>query len=126
MTEILRPEDLRYGADGLLPAVVQEYDTREVLMLAWVDAEAVRRTLDTRKATYWSRSRGEYWVKGETSGHAQQVMRVRHECDGDTVLYEVRQTGPACHTNTPSCFSDRRMDDCLLYTSDAADDIALV
>ncbi|WP_019175100.1 phosphoribosyl-AMP cyclohydrolase [Brevibacterium ravenspurgense] len=111
MTDILRPEDLRYGADGLLPAVVQEYDTREVLMLAWVDAEAVRRTLDTRKATYWSRSRGEYWVKGETSGHAQQVMRVSHDCDGDTVLYEVRQTGPACHTNTPSCFSDRRMDD---------------
>lgn len=111
MTDVWGPDDLRYGADGLLPAVVQEYDTREVLMLAWVDAEAVRRTLATGRATYWSRSRAEYWVKGETSGHAQQVVRVSHDCDGDTVLYEVRQTGAACHTNTPSCFSDRRMDD---------------
>ena len=111
MPDVWGPDDLRDGADGLLPAVVQEYDTREVLMLAWVDAEAVRRTLATGRATYWSRSRGEYWVKGETSGHTQQVVQVSHDCDGDTVLYEVRQIGAACHTNTPSCFSDRRMDD---------------
>lgn len=106
-----RPEDLKFNADGLLPVIVQEADTRDVLMLAWADAEAIRRTIDTRKATYWSRSRAEYWVKGETSGHVQEVVSVSCDCDGDTVLYEVRQTGAACHTNTPTCFSDRRLDE---------------
>lgn len=106
-----RPEDLKFNADGLLPVIVQEADTRDVLMLAWADAEAIGRTIDTRKATYWSRSRAEYWVKGETSGHVQEVVSVSCDCDGDTVLYEVRQTGAACHTNTPTCFSDRRLDE---------------
>lgn len=106
-----RFEDLKFNADGLLPVIVQEADTRDVLMLAWADAEAIRRTIDTRKATYWSRSRAEYWVKGETSGHVQEVVSVSCDCDGDTVLYEVRQTGAACHTNTLTCFSDRRLDE---------------
>ncbi|WP_349827955.1 phosphoribosyl-AMP cyclohydrolase [Brevibacterium litoralis] len=101
---------LKTDTEGLVPVVVQEYTSREVLMLAWADEEALRRTLATGKATYWSRSRGEYWVKGETSGHTQRVRRVALDCDADTVLYEVDQTGPACHTNTPTCFSGRDLD----------------
>jgi phosphoribosyl-AMP cyclohydrolase len=95
---------IRFGADGLIPAVAQQWDTREVLMVAWMDAEAVRRTVTSGRATYWSRSRGEYWVKGETSGHAQTVREVRVDCDGDTLLLLVDQTGPACHTLERSCF----------------------
>ena len=75
-------------------------------MLAWMDSEALRRTLDTRRATYWSRSRQTYWVKGETSGHTQHVRQVRLDCDGDTVLLIVDQTGPACHTGAATCFDD--------------------
>lgn len=97
-------EVLRFGPDGLIPAVAQQWDTREVLMVAWMDAEAVRRTLATGRATYWSRSRSEYWVKGETSGHAQAVREVRADCDGDTLLLLVDQTGPACHTGERTCF----------------------
>jgi phosphoribosyl-AMP cyclohydrolase len=89
---------------GLVPAVVQDAGSRQVLMLAWMDAEALRRTVATRRATYWSRSRQEYWVKGETSGHTQHVREVRLDCDGDTVLLLVDQTGPACHTGDTSCF----------------------
>ena len=94
---------------GLLPVVVQEATTREVLMLAWANADAVRRTLDTGRATYWSRSRGEIWVKGETSGHAQHVRSVATDCDGDTLLYVVDQTGAACHTGTATCFTGREL-----------------
>jgi phosphoribosyl-AMP cyclohydrolase len=101
--------DLAYNADGLVPAVAQQHDTGEVLMLAWMDAEALRRTIATRKATYWSRSRGEYWVKGETSGHHQAVVSVAVDCDGDTVLLQVDQTGPACHTGTRTCFTGREI-----------------
>lgn len=101
---------LKLGPDGLLPAVVQEADTREVLMLAWMDREALLRTLRTRRATYWSRSRQEYWVKGETSGHVQHVAGAALDCDGDTVLLTVRQTGPACHTGTTTCFTGRELD----------------
>lgn len=97
-------QSLQFGPDGLLPAVAQQWDTGEVLMLAWMDAEAVRRTLQTGRGTYWSRSRGEYWVKGETSGHSQQVREVRVDCDGDALLVLVDQTGPACHTGQHSCF----------------------
>ena len=96
-----------FNADGLVPVVVQEHTTRAVLMLAWMDAEALRRTARTGRATYWSRSRGEYWVKGETSGHVQHVRALALDCDADTVLLEVDQTGPACHTGTRSCFTDR-------------------
>jgi len=91
---------------GLVAAIVQQHDTREVLMLGWMDDEALHRTLTTGRATYWSRSRQEYWVKGETSGHAQHVRSVRLDCDGDALLVEVDQVGPACHTGTRTCFDD--------------------
>jgi phosphoribosyl-AMP cyclohydrolase len=97
---------LSRNADGLVCAVVQQRGTGEVLMVAWMDDEALHRTLITGRATYWSRSRQTYWVKGETSGHAQQVHEVRLDCDGDTVLLVVDQTGPACHTGAPTCFED--------------------
>src|ERR687887_356542 len=89
---------LKRNADGLVPAIAQQYDTGEVLMLAWMDDEALHRTLTTGRATYWSRSRQEYWVKGATSGHHQHVRGVALDCDGDAVLVTVEQVGPACHT----------------------------
>ncbi len=98
---------LKRNPDGLVPAVVQDATTGRVLMLAWMDDEALRRTLATRQGTYWSRSRGEYWVKGATSGNTQHVREVRLDCDGDTVLLRVDQTGPACHTGAGTCFDDR-------------------
>ncbi len=97
-------ERLRRNDAGLVPAIAQQHDTGEVLMLAWMDDEALARTLATGRATYWSRSRREYWVKGETSGHRQHVVAVRLDCDGDTVLLQVDQEGPACHTGTRTCF----------------------
>lgn len=97
-------ERLKRSADGLVPAIVQEHSTGEVLMLAWLDDEALARTLLTGRATYWSRSRKEYWVKGETSGHHQRVREVRLDCDGDTVLLKVDQEGAACHTGSHTCF----------------------
>ena len=95
---------LKRDADGLVCAVAQARDTGEVLMVAWMDDEALHRTLTTGRATYWSRSRRQHWVKGETSGHAQHVHEVRLDCDGDAVLLVVDQTGPACHTGTRTCF----------------------
>ena len=95
---------LKRSADGLVPAVVQQHDTGEVLMLGWMDDEALHRTLTTRRGTFWSRSRSEYWVKGETSGHTQRVVEVRLDCDGDTILMRVDQRGPACHTGAQTCF----------------------
>ena len=95
---------LRHNDAGLVPAIAQQYDTGEVLMLGWMDDEALARTLATGRATYWSRSRGEYWVKGETSGHRQWVRAVRLDCDGDTLLLQVEQEGPACHTGARTCF----------------------
>jgi phosphoribosyl-AMP cyclohydrolase len=89
---------------GLVPAVVQQYDTHEVLMLAWMDDEALRRTLRTGLATYFSRSRGRLWIKGETSGHYQHVKSVALDCDGDALLVLVDQVGPACHTGEHTCF----------------------
>ena len=97
-------ERLRRTPDGLVPAVVQQHDSGEVLMLGWMDDEALHRTLTTRRGTYWSRSRQQYWVKGETSGHVQRVVEVSLDCDGDTVLLKVDQTGPACHTGADTCF----------------------
>ena len=101
---------VRFGADGLIPVIAQDAGTREVLMLAWMDAEALRRTMTTGRATYYSRSRQEYWVKGETSGHTQSVREIRTDCDGDTLLLLVDQTGPACHTGTASCFDERSLE----------------
>ncbi|WP_163505580.1 phosphoribosyl-AMP cyclohydrolase [Fodinicola acaciae] len=95
---------LKRNADGLVAAVVQEHGTGTVLMVAWMDDEALHRTLTTGRGTYWSRSRQDYWVKGETSGNVQRVRSVALDCDGDTVLVTVDQTGPACHTGTHSCF----------------------
>jgi phosphoribosyl-AMP cyclohydrolase len=97
-------ERLKRSSDGLVPAVVQQHDTGEVLMLGWMDDEALHLTLTTGRATYWSRSRQEYWVKGETSGNRQWVKEVRLDCDGDTLLLKVDQEGPACHTGDRTCF----------------------
>ncbi|MEJ7833138.1 MAG: phosphoribosyl-AMP cyclohydrolase [Nocardioides sp.] len=97
---------LKRTAEGLVPAVVQQHDTGEVLMLGWMDDEALHRTLTSGRATYWSRSREEYWVKGETSGNVQWVKEVRVDCDGDTLLVKVDQEGVACHTGTRTCFDN--------------------
>ena len=99
--------DLRWNDQGLLPVVVQDNETGEVLMMAWANEAALQYTLDPRQATYWSRSRSEVWTKGLTSGHVQHVVAVFHDCDADTVLYVVEQTGAACHTNTKTCFTAR-------------------
>ncbi len=99
---------LKRDANGLFVAVAQERGTGQVLMVAWMDDEALARTLATRKGTYYSRSRGEYWVKGETSGHTQYVHSVRLDCDGDTVLLEVDQVGAACHTGDAHLLRRRR------------------
>ncbi|MDU0368631.1 phosphoribosyl-AMP cyclohydrolase [Microbacterium sp. KSW4-17] len=93
-----------YNADGLVPAVIQQFDTREVLMMGWMDAEALNRTLTSGRVTFWSRSRQEYWRKGDTSGHIQIVKGARLDCDGDTLLIEVDQIGAACHTGDHTCF----------------------
>ena len=97
----LRP---KFNADGLIAAIAQDVASGEVLMLAWMNAEALAATLATGRATYWSRSRGALWVKGETSGHTQDVVEVRVDCDQDAVLLRVHQTGGACHTGRDSCF----------------------
>ena len=98
------PEALKFDAQGLIPAIAQDATSGEVLMLAWMNAEAVRRTLETGRVTYWSRSRQEFWVKGATSGHAQALVELRLDCDRDCLLLLVEQTGPACHTGRRSCF----------------------
>jgi phosphoribosyl-ATP pyrophosphohydrolase/phosphoribosyl-AMP cyclohydrolase len=97
---------LRYDSAGLVPVVVRDAATGEVSMLAWANREALAATLHSKKATFWSRSRGKLWVKGETSGNGMEVLSARADCDGDAVLYEVRRSGPACHTGRPSCFHD--------------------
>jgi phosphoribosyl-AMP cyclohydrolase len=98
------PATLKYDAQGLIPAIAQEVETGEVLMMAWMNSEAVARTLATGRVTYWSRSRAAFWVKGESSGHVQTLVDMRIDCDRDCLLLQVRQTGPACHTNRRSCF----------------------
>ncbi len=98
------PATLTYDDRGLLPVVAQDAESGEVLMLAWMNAEAVARTLETGRVTYWSRSRQAFWVKGETSGHVQALVEMRVDCDRDCLLVQVRQTGPACHTGRRTCF----------------------
>lgn len=100
-------EEVRFNGDGLVPAIAQDASSGDVLMLAWMNAEALTRTLETGRATYFSRSRQELWVKGESSGHGQTVREVALDCDQDTVLVTVDQTGPACHTGTKTCFAGR-------------------
>lgn len=94
----------RFNDEGLVPAIAQQWDTREVLMLAWMSRETLRETLETGRAVYYSRSRRERWAKGDTSGHVQAVREVRLDCDGDTVLLLVDQSGAACHTGDRTCF----------------------
>jgi phosphoribosyl-ATP pyrophosphohydrolase/phosphoribosyl-AMP cyclohydrolase len=98
------PEELVYDANGLVPVVVQDAGTGAVLMLAYADAEAVRRTIETRTTWFWSRSRREYWNKGASSGNVQKVTEVRYDCDADALLVLVDPAGPACHTGEYSCF----------------------
>ena len=98
------PASLKYDANGLIPCIAQDHATGEVLMMAWMTAEAVARTVATGRVTYWSRSRGAFWVKGETSGHTQRLVELRVDCDRDALLALVEQEGPACHTNRRSCF----------------------
>ena len=98
------PASLRYDAAGLIPCIAQDHGSGEVLMLAWMNAESVARTLETGRVTYWSRSRGAFWVKGETSGHHQRLVELRLDCDRDCLLALVTQEGPACHTGRRSCF----------------------
>jgi phosphoribosyl-AMP cyclohydrolase len=112
MTEAVRPSRLdpeiaarlKRDANGLMAAIAQQYDTGEVLMVGWMDDEALHRTLTTGRCTYWSRSRQEYWVKGETSGHLQFVKSVALDCDADAILVKVDQVGAACHTGMRTCF----------------------
>lgn len=96
--------DLKYDANGLIPCVVQDADTLEVLMVAWMNAESLRMTQETGETVFWSRSRQELWHKGATSGNTQKVVEIRYDCDGDTLLALVEPAGPACHTGATSCF----------------------
>ena len=98
------PATLQFNEAGLIPAIAQDATTGDVLMMAWMNAEAVERTLETGKVTYWSRSRQEFWVKGATSGHTQTLVDFRVDCDRDCLLVLINQTGPACHTGRQSCF----------------------
>src|SRR5580765_6288406 len=97
-------EKLKFNGDGLIPAIIQEQRTGRVLMMAWMNKEAVLKTVELGKTVFWSRSRQKYWVKGETSGHFQVVKDISFDCDGDTLLVQVEQTGAACHENYKSCF----------------------
>ncbi len=115
-TPELRP---RFDDNGLIAAIAQDAVTGEVLMLAWMNAEALQKTIETGRATYWSRSRAALWVKGETSGHTQEVTELRVDCDQDAVLLKVRQTGGACHTHRESCFYRRIENGALSFTENA-------
>lgn len=103
-TSTAKPEELTYDSQGLIPAIVQEWGTGEVLMMAYMNQEAVRRTVETGRTWFWSRSRQKFWNKGETSGHFQFVKSLRYDCDQDCLLVIVEQRGPACHTNEHTCF----------------------
>ena len=128
MTDAVRPSQLdpkvaarlKRGSGGLMAAIAQQYDTGEVLMLGWMDDEALHRTLTTGRCTYWSRSRQEYWVKGETSGHLQFVKSVALDCDGDAILVRVDQVGAACHTGDRTCFDADVLDAVVGERPDAA------
>jgi phosphoribosyl-AMP cyclohydrolase len=114
LTQIL--DELPYNADGLVPAIAQQHDTGEVLMLAWMNRAAIEETLRTGRVCYWSRSRQQFWRKGESSGQVQYLKEMRFDCDGDTILLRVEQTGPACHTGRRSCF----------YTAVCGDEVEIV
>ncbi len=100
-------DKLTYTAEGLIPAIAQQYDTQEVLMMAWMNRSSIEETLQTGRVCYWSRSRNNYWRKGEQSGQMQVLKELRFDCDADTILLLVDQTGPACHTGRRSCFYNK-------------------
>lgn len=101
---VFDPTTLKFNDAGLIPAIAQDEVSGEVLMMAWMNRDAVEQTLETRRVTYWSRSRQAFWIKGETSGHVQELVDLRIDCDRDCILVVVRQTGAACHTNRRTCF----------------------
>ena len=101
---VFDPSTLKFDANGLIPCIAQDAGNGDILMFAWMTAQAVAKTLETGQVTYWSRSRARFWVKGESSGHVQELVDFRIDCDRDCLLVLVRQTGPACHTNRRSCF----------------------
>ncbi|MDQ5770536.1 phosphoribosyl-AMP cyclohydrolase [Thiothrix subterranea] len=105
LTETL--DSLKYNSDGLIPAIAQQFDTHEVLMMAWMNRESIAETLETGRVCYWSRSRNKFWRKGESSGQMQVLKEFRIDCDADTILLLVDQTGPACHTGRRSCFYNK-------------------
>ena len=109
---------LTFNQDGLIPAVAQDIDTKEVLMLAWMDDKAIRSTLEEGQVCYYSRSRKAYWKKGEESGHKQRMVEMYIDCDGDSILLLVNQEGPACHTNRPGCFYLRAEKNIVTISSD--------
>ncbi|MGE4219625.1 MAG: phosphoribosyl-AMP cyclohydrolase [Alphaproteobacteria bacterium] len=109
---------IKFDGRGLVPAIAQRHDTGEVLMLAWMNEDALRETLATGRVCYWSRSRGALWRKGETSGHVQRLVELRFDCDGDTLLLLVDQTGPACHTDRPNCFFNAVRDGAIAVIAD--------
>ncbi|OQX01482.1 MAG: phosphoribosyl-AMP cyclohydrolase [Thiothrix lacustris] len=100
-------DSLKYNSDGLIPAIAQQFDTHEVLMMAWMNRESIAETLETGRVCYWSRSRNRFWRKGESSGQMQVLKEFRFDCDADTLLLLVDQTGPACHTGRRSCFYNK-------------------
>lgn len=111
-------QTLKFNDQGLIPAIAQQYDSGEVLMMAWMNREAIDLTLSEGIAHYWSRSRGKMWKKGETSGHIQQVKEFRLDCDGDTILLKIDQTGAACHTGRKTCFYRVQSDGRLVFDQD--------
>jgi phosphoribosyl-AMP cyclohydrolase len=102
--ELKKPEELKYNNDGLIPAIIQDIESKEVLMMAYMNVESLKKTLETGLTWFWSRSRSKFWQKGESSGHIQEVQSIHYDCDADTLLIKVKQTGVACHTGNYSCF----------------------
>ena len=116
LSEVLN--GLPYNSDGLVPAIAQQFDSKEVLMMAWMNRASIEETLNTGRVCYWSRSRQSYWRKGESSGQVQVLKDMRFDCDGDTILLLVDQTGPACHTGRRDCFYNIVKDDRVVVDSE--------
>lgn len=111
-------DSLKYNEDGLIPAIAQQHDTGEVLMMAWMNKLSIEETLQTKQVCYWSRSRQTYWRKGESSGHQQTLISMSADCDADVLLLKVDQKGPACHTNRRSCFYNEITEEQVTITTD--------
>jgi phosphoribosyl-AMP cyclohydrolase len=120
MTDDPRIDGVVFNDDGLVPAIIQDDVNGDVLMLGWMDAEALHRTLSTGRVTFWSRSRQEYWRKGDTSGHVQHVRAAALDCDRDALLVQVDQTGPACHTGAHACFDVDPLDPVVIGGADGS------